>query len=55
MTRPRCPRGHFLPATGDCRCTRPRATCSTADLYGQGLTLRQLHSIRTVTLTGSYL
>lgn len=54
MTRPRCPRGHFLPATGDCRCDRPRARWD-ADLWGQGLTARQRHTITTVPLTGRYL
>lgn len=53
--RPRCARGHFLPITGDCRCTRPRPAWNDADLWGQGLTARQRYSIRTVTITGSYL
>ncbi|MFE4051212.1 hypothetical protein [Streptomyces sp. YIM B13518] len=52
--RPRCARGHFLPATGTCRCEQPRARW-TADLWGQGLTARQLHRTTTIPLTGRYL
>ncbi|MEU5091695.1 hypothetical protein [Streptomyces sp. NPDC021356] len=52
--RPRCARGHFLPATGDCRCEQPRPRWQS-DLWGQGLTARQRHSIRTVPITGRYL
>ncbi|MER8219724.1 hypothetical protein ABTZ58_03820 [Streptomyces sp. NPDC094143] len=62
MTRPRCPRGHFLPATGTCRCTltprtRHRRTRARrdADLWGQGLTALQRYTIRDIPLTGSYL
>ena len=54
MNRPRCPRGHFLPATGTCRCDRPR-TRRHPDLWGQGLTVLQRHSITDIPLTGSYL
>ena len=53
-TRPRCARGHFLPATGDCRCEQPRPRWQT-DLWGQGLTALQRYTIRTVTLAGRYL
>jgi hypothetical protein len=52
--RPRCARGHFLPTSGICRCDLPRDSWA-ADLWGQGLTTRQRHSIRTVSLTGRYL
>jgi hypothetical protein len=56
MTRPRCPRGHFLPRTGTCRCTHTRQQLRRdADLWGQGLTARQRHTIRDIPLTGSYL
>lgn len=62
MTR-RCTRGHFIPATAPttaCHCTltrRPkhRRRLLDADLWGQGLTARQRHSIRTVPITGRYL
>lgn len=64
MTR-RCTRGHFSPATAPtdaCRCTltrRPKRRRARrpldADLWGQGLTARQRHSIRTVPIVGSYL
>lgn len=53
-TRPRCLRGHFLPAVGTCRCDRPRIR-RNADLWGQGLTLHQKHNITDIPLTGSYL
>ena len=59
--RPRCPRGHFLPATGTCRCAltprtrRRRRDRRDADLWGQGLTALQRYTIRDVPLTGSYL
>jgi hypothetical protein len=52
--RPRCARGHFLPASGTCRCALPRARW-TADLWGQGLTDQQLHRTTTIPLTGRYL
>lgn len=52
-TRARCPRGHFLPAVGDCRCALPR-TRWFADLWGQGLTRRRKR-LTTIVLTGSYL
>jgi len=62
VTRPRCPRGHFLPATGTCRCAlmpRPKRRRHRgrrdADLWGQGLTALQRHTIRDIPLTGSYL
>jgi hypothetical protein len=57
----RCTRGHFLPAAAQphspCACTlTPRSRPHDhADLWGQGLTKRQVHTIRTVQLTGSYL
>ncbi|MFG3085093.1 hypothetical protein [Streptomyces parvulus] len=59
----RCTRGHFIPATADtstCHCTltrRPkrRRRWLDLDLWGQGLTVVQLHSIRTVPTVGSYL
>jgi hypothetical protein len=59
----RCNRGHFIPATAPttaCTCTiRPRRRRARrpfhADLWGQGLTALQRHSIRTIPLTGSYL
>lgn len=65
MTR-RCTRGHFIPATAEttaCRCTltyRPKRVPGArrpleSDLWGQGLTAIQRHTIRTVRLTGSYL
>lgn len=53
--RPRCPRGHFLPAPGDtCRCalTRRRRARFSPDLWGQRLPAR---TITTIPLTGSYL
>ncbi|MGW0942932.1 hypothetical protein ACWD4O_10320 [Streptomyces sp. NPDC002623] len=56
---PRCDSGHFLPATaqpGPCRCTRRRTRAHDhADLWGQGLTLRQKYTMTTVELAGSYL
>jgi hypothetical protein len=52
MTRPRCPRGHFLPRTGTCRCTQKRPS---SDLRGQRATLRQLYTMTTVPLAGRYL
>ncbi|MER7801214.1 hypothetical protein ABTX71_12875 [Streptomyces parvulus] len=61
MTR-RCTRGHFIPATADtstCHCTltrRPkRRRWLDLDLWGQGLTALQRHSIRTVPVVGRYL
>lgn len=58
--RPRCPRGHFLPHTGTCRCTFTRQAGRRrrpvhADLWGQGLTAIHRHTITDVPLTGSYL
>lgn len=53
-SRPRCPRGHFLAASGFCRCELPRPRWGT-DLWGQGLTARQRHSITTIPVTGRYL
>jgi hypothetical protein len=61
--RRRCIRGHFIPATAPtdaCLCVltpRPRRTRARrdADLWGQGLTAIQRHSITDVPLTGSYL
>jgi len=53
--RRRCPRGHFVAANSSvCRCQLPRPR-GGADLWGQGLTDRQRHSITDVPLTGSYL
>lgn len=52
--RPRCPRGHFLAASGTCRCELPRIRWG-ADLWGQGLMRRRKHAMTTVQLTGSYL
>jgi hypothetical protein len=52
--RPRCARGHFLAASGTCRCELPRPRW-TADLWGQGLTALQRYTIRTIPLTGRYL
>lgn len=52
--RPRCARGHFLPAAGTCRCERPRIRWDV-DLWGQGLPLRRKHTMTTIQLTGSYL
>ncbi|MFE6354344.1 hypothetical protein ACFVOO_16100 [Streptomyces rochei] len=64
MTR-RCTRGHFIPATAPtdaCCCTltrRPKRRRVRRpldpDLWGQGLTAVQRHSIRTVPIVGSYL
>ncbi|MET8826055.1 hypothetical protein ABZX40_13365 [Streptomyces sp. NPDC004610] len=54
LGRPRCPRGHFLPADDTCRCQQDRPRWET-DLWGQGLTPRQRHSIRTIPLTGTHL
>ncbi|GGW15823.1 hypothetical protein GCM10018980_51380 [Streptomyces capoamus] len=51
MNRPRCPRGHFLPAAGTCRCTRPRIG---ADLWGQGRRIRS-REMTTVDVVGGYL
>ncbi|WCN06029.1 hypothetical protein [Streptomyces sp. M92] len=61
----RCTRGHFIPATAPtdaCRCTltrrpkrRPARWPLDTDLWGQGLTAVQRHSIRTVPIVGSYL
>ncbi|WP_172384778.1 hypothetical protein [Streptomyces sp. MNP-20] len=58
MTRRRCVRGHFIPATAStdsCRCTlrRPIHPYAVADLGGQGLP--EGRTIRTIALTGSYL
>ncbi|GGR70901.1 MULTISPECIES: hypothetical protein [Streptomyces] len=66
MTRPRCPRGHFLPADApnsqpdSCRCAltrrrRLRRTRPSSDLCGQRATLRQLYTMTTIPLTGAYL
>lgn len=55
MTRPRCPRGHFLSAADqDCRCTLPRTRRLDADLWGQGrrIAVRRLATVRIV---GDYL
>jgi hypothetical protein len=61
--RRRCARGHFISAaaaTDACNCVltrrprRRRSYCAT-DLWGQGLTARQRHSITTIPLTGRYL
>lgn len=61
MTR-RCTRGHFIPATAPttaCHCVaRPRRRARRPldpDLWGQGLTAVQRHTIRTVPIVGSYL
>jgi hypothetical protein len=54
VTRARCPRGHFLPDTGTCRCMRPPAR-RPADLWGQGLTAQQIRSITDIPVTGRYL
>lgn len=60
----RCVRGHFIPAaasTNACTCVitrrsrRRRARWVDVDLWGQGLTALQRHSIRTVPITGTYL
>ncbi|NUS79185.1 MAG: hypothetical protein HOV70_23705 [Streptomyces sp.] len=62
----RCTRGHFIPATANtttCHCTltrRPKRVPGArrpleSDLWGQGLTAVQRHSIRTVPTVGSYL
>ena len=49
--RPRCPRGHFLPRTGTCRCThRPL----NPDLYGQRRRI-EYRDLETIPLTGNYL
>jgi hypothetical protein len=57
-------RGHFIPATAPtdaCLCVltprpkRRRRALLDTDLWGQGLTARQRHSITTVPITGSYL
>ncbi|MDX3679479.1 MULTISPECIES: hypothetical protein [Streptomyces] len=53
-TRPRCPQGHFLAASGICRCQLPRPRRG-ADLWGQGLTARKRYGITDVPLTGRYL
>lgn len=37
QNRPRCPRGHFAPATGTCSCTRRSYVGQHPDLGGQGL------------------
>jgi hypothetical protein len=53
--RRRCPRGHFVAANSSiCRCQLPRPR-GAADLWGQGLTARQRHSITDVPVIGSYL
>jgi len=53
--RRRCPRGHFVAADSNvCRCQLPRPRRG-ADLWGQGLTARQRHTITDVPLTGRYL
>ncbi|MEV4335731.1 hypothetical protein [Streptomyces sp. NPDC049590] len=54
--RRRCPRGHFLPADGACRCTRRRRrTYWGGDLDGQGLDRRGKTRLTTVPLTGAWL
>ncbi|WP_318202928.1 hypothetical protein [Streptomyces sp. SCL15-4] len=66
MNRPRCPRGHFLPANAPtpqadtCRCAparrrRKRRYRPSSDLRGQHATLRQLYTATTIPLTGTYL
>ncbi len=59
MIRPRCDRGHFLPAE-----TAPGQPCPHAsatyqaipeDLWGQGVPGRRLHHMTTVQLAGSWL
>ncbi|CUW29664.1 MULTISPECIES: hypothetical protein [Streptomyces] len=56
--RARCPRGHFLPAAGVCRCidrlSRAQRASITADLWGQGRRIRD-RDLTTVPLTGAYL
>jgi len=48
VRRGRC--GHFLPATGDCRCTRPLPRSSWHDdLWGQHLTGAPIRTIRLAT------
>ncbi|MEU2062880.1 hypothetical protein [Streptomyces sp. NPDC013455] len=54
MDRPRCPRGHFLPATGACRCTLPRPRRLSTDLWGQGRRILA-RSMTTVDVVGGYL
>ena len=60
-SRPRCDRGHFLPAG-----TQPGAPCEHehereytgrfwGDLWGQRVTGRQLRAMTTVPLAGSFL
>ncbi|MFD9905611.1 hypothetical protein [Streptomyces sp. NPDC059063] len=61
MTRRRCTRGHFIPATAPtsaCHCVlvprRRRRHRFSTDVYGQGLAARQ-KTVRTIWPTGSYL
>jgi hypothetical protein len=55
VTRPRCPRGHFLSRAGTCRrCLRTQPYASLTDLQGQGRLIRH-RDLKTITLTGSYL
>jgi hypothetical protein len=52
-SRRRCPRGHFAPAKGTCRCTRSSYVGQHSDLYGQGLDPGT--RVTTVEITGEYL
>ncbi|MDR3082320.1 MAG: hypothetical protein LBV60_15585 [Streptomyces sp.] len=49
--RRRGPCGHFLPAAGDCRCTRPLRNVGGwhADLWGQGLRTGRIRTVQLAT------
>lgn len=57
--RPRCDRGHFLPAgtAPGQSCPHPRAAVLRVpvDLWGQGVPGRRLHRMTTVQPVGSWL
>ncbi|MHB9862154.1 hypothetical protein [Streptomyces sp. YIM S03343] len=58
-SRPRCDRGHFLPAgtAPGQPCPHPGATYDRvpADLWGQGVPRRRLHRMATVQVAGGWL
>lgn len=62
MSRRRCARGHFIPATAstdDCHCLLTRKRQHRAfvetDLRGQRATIHQLRTMTTLRPAGSYL